>query len=317
MRRTLTVLGVTALAAGAAGLLARYLPISNHALLGAAVISPYLGLASFAAVVFLPLARRKVISAIAVATAIATVAVQLPLYMSDQYDPRSIRIRVMTVNLFLGQADPQAVVDRAKAGADIVAVQELTRRAARQLTAAGLDRAFPFRTLEARPEASGTGLWSRYPISDVQSYQQYTHATLSARIHVDGLATDPTVFVAHIQSPWPESVDAWNREIADVQPLLQRLAKDAGTACVIAAGDFNDTLDTRNFRRVLSGGYRDAAEQSGAGITATYPANVRLPPLVAIDHVLTNRCSASSAKTAKITGSDHRALLVRVEAPES
>ena len=68
---------------------------------------------------------------------------------------------------------------------------------------------------------------------------------------------------------------------------------------------------------MLSGGYRDAAEQSGAGITATYPANVSLPPLVAIDHVLTNRCSVSSAQTAKITGSDHRALLVRVEAPES
>jgi len=33
--------------------------------------------------------------------------------------------------------------------------------------------------------------------------------------------------------------------------------------------------------------------------------------------VLTNRCSASLAKTAKIAGSDHRALLVRVEAPES
>ena len=317
MRRTLTVMGVMTLAVGAAGLIARFLPIANHALLAAAVFSPYLGLASVAAVAFLLLARRKVFSAIAVATAIATLAVQLPLYMSDQYDPRSIRIRVMTTNLFLGQADPQAVVERAKASADIVAVQELTRRAARQLSAAGLDRAFPYQALETRPEASGTGLWSRYPISDVQLYKEYTHATISARIHVDGLAQDPTIFVAHLQSPWPEPVDTWNREIDDLQPLLQRLAKDAGNACVIVAGDFNDTLDTRNFRRMLSGGYRDAAEQSGAGITATFPADVRLPPLVAIDHVLTNRCSASLAKTAKIADSDHRALLVRVEAPES
>ena len=317
MRRTLTVAGVMALAVGAAGLIARYVPTANHALLGAAVIAPYLGLASLVAVVFLLLARRKVISAIAVATAIATLAVQLPLYMSDQYEARSVRIRVMTVNLFLGQANPQAVVERAKASADIVAVQELTRKAARQLSAQGMDRAFPFQTLDTRPEASGTGLWSRYPISGVQSYKQFTHATLSARIHVDGLADDPAVFVAHLQSPWPEPIDTWNREIDDLQPLLQRLANDAGKACVIVAGDFNATLDTRNFRRMLDGGYRDAAEQSGAGISPTFPADAQWPPLIAIDHVLTSACAASQAKTAKIAGSDHRALLVRVEAPES
>ena len=37
---------------------------------------------------------------------------------------------------------------------------------------------------------------------------------------------------------------------------------------MIVAGDFNSTTDMRPFRALLRNGYRDAAEQSGAGFAA-------------------------------------------------
>jgi hypothetical protein len=48
---------------------------------------------------------------------------------------------------------------------------------------------------------------------------------------------------------------------------------------VILAGD--------EFRRLLRDGYRDSAGQAGAGLTRTHPADIFLPPLLAVDHVLT------------------------------
>ena len=54
------------------------------------------------------------------------------------------------------------------------------------------------------------------------------------------------------------------------------------------------------------------AEQSGAGYLASYPTDRWFPPVIAIDHVLTNHASATSASTLSLPGSDHRGLLVHV-----
>jgi hypothetical protein len=50
----------------------------------------------------------------------------------------------------------------------------------------------------------------------------------------------------------------------------------------------------------------DAAEQSGAGIKPTFPADTRLSPFLAIDHILTRDCTATSLHTLTLPGSDHR-----------
>jgi endonuclease/exonuclease/phosphatase (EEP) superfamily protein YafD len=68
----------------------------------------------------------------------------------------------------------------------------------------------------------------------------------------------------------------------------------------------------RSFRGLLRNGYRDAAEQSGAGIKPTFPADSWLPPFIAIDHILTRSCTATSLRTIKIPGSDHRGLAATV-----
>ena len=296
----MTAVGLVVTFAAGLGLVARYLPVSNHGVLVAAAFSPYLMLGAPVSAVLFMLGRHWILASMASGLAIAAVAVELPLYTHETNRRESVSIRVMTANLYLGQADAASVVATAGANADVLAVQELTPRAVERLSAAGLDRAFPYRMLEPRKDASGTGLWSRFSIDESSSSRDYQHAMVSARIRVHGVSADPIVVVAHLPGPWPQPLEDWNRELKHWPDIQRDAAKSAGGGCVITAGDFNSTFDMRPFRNLLRDGYRDAAERSGAGITATFPPAGWLPPLIAIDHVLTYQCTATSVKTVKL-----------------
>jgi endonuclease/exonuclease/phosphatase (EEP) superfamily protein YafD len=201
--------------------------------------------------------------------------------------------------------------------ADVLAVEELTPEEVERLSAAGLDAAFPYRWLDPRASASGVGLWSRFPMRAAKRIGGYTFALVSAQIRVAGLSTDPTVVVAHLPGPWPQPIDGWRRDLDRLSVTLREVAGRSGDGPVIVAGDLNSTTDMRSFRDLLRNGYRDAAEQSGAGIQPTFPADWRLPPFIAIDHILTRHCTATSLRTIKIPGSDHRGLAVKVMIPPS
>ncbi|MGB1226237.1 MAG: endonuclease/exonuclease/phosphatase family protein, partial [Mycobacterium sp.] len=89
----------------------------------------------------------------------------------------------------------------------------------------------------------------------------------------------------------------------------------AGPGAVIVAGDFNSTPDMRQFRDLLTDGYRDAVDQIGAGWGPTFPSRPLFPPLITIDHVITRNAAVSSIHTVEVRGSDHRALLASVSLP--
>ena len=145
----------------------------------------------------------------------------------------------------------------------------------------------------------------------------YTYALVSARIRVAGISMDPTVVVAHMSSPWPQPIDRWRSDLDRLPVTLLEVAEQSSGGSVIVAGDLNSTTDMRPFRGLLRNGYRDAAEQSGAGIVPTFPADWRLPPFIAIDHILTRSCTATSLRTIKIAGSDHRGLAATLMIPRS
>jgi endonuclease/exonuclease/phosphatase (EEP) superfamily protein YafD len=116
----------------------------------------------------------------------------------------------------------------------------------------------------------------------------------------------------HLAGPVPDAAH-WS---ADIRRLPEVLNELPSAAAVIVGGDFNATPDTTQFRSVLRAGFADAADQAGAGMTRTYPADSWLPPLIAIDHVLIKGGAvATAARTVSISGSDHRALLVAVALP--
>jgi endonuclease/exonuclease/phosphatase (EEP) superfamily protein YafD len=88
-------------------------------------------------------------------------------------------------------------------------------------------------------------------------------------------------------------------------------AEMSDDAAVLAPGDFNGTMDMRQFRDVLTDGYADAAHQAGMPFVATYPAD-RLAPAIAIDHVLTRHATGTDITTVRVAGTDHMALIADV-----
>jgi endonuclease/exonuclease/phosphatase (EEP) superfamily protein YafD len=312
----LTMFGVIALAAAAGALAVRYVPVDHHLVLMLAAASPYLMIAAPVSVLLLALSRRWLVTAIAGCLTVAMLVVQLPRYLGPETGvAASVSVRVMTANLRLGLADAKALTDSARELADVLVVQELTPEAVSRLSAAGLDHTFPHRALNPHNVASGVGVWSRWPIVQNTPILGYEMPLLRTRIRIDGVVVDPTVVSVHLSGPWPQPIDDWRSDLAKFPATLEQLAKDAGAGAVIVAGDFNSTTDMRPFRHLLGDGYRDAAEQAGAGMARSYPNRRWAPPLLGIDHILVYNGAATSARTVSIPGSDHRGLVATIDVP--
>ncbi|MCW2538583.1 MAG: hypothetical protein JWN95_308 [Frankiales bacterium] len=279
--------------------------------------SPYVMLCAPVAVLVTLLTRRWRLALVAGLLTLLVVVVELPMFLPNHSGVRGPVIHVLSANLKLGEADPTRVVAAVRSGdVSVLMTQELSYRESDALIAAGIKSLLPYSQLAVANGASGTGLWSRYPMTDQRTYANFRFGTVSARLRIPGVAIQPLAIAGHMPGPWNEKPTAWAEDIAALPGLLARSATTVGQrGSVILGADLNATYDSRQFRRCLAGGYHDAAEQSGAGITATFPAQGRYPPLIAIDHVLTRNAQATSVHTVFIPGSDHRALIAAVRLP--
>jgi endonuclease/exonuclease/phosphatase (EEP) superfamily protein YafD len=307
------VAGLIALAVAALALGVRWVPLTHLVLLAMAAAAPYLALGAPAAVVVFAIQGCWALVAAAIAVTAASIAVQVPLYVSDPV-PAGTTVRVMSSNLRYGRADPDAVAQLARDHADILAVQELTSDAAARLSAAGLDATFPYRALLDRDGPEGVGIWSRYPVVSSQPIDGFWLGLLIAVIQVPGTPKPVTVATMHMSAPWPDPIQGWRDDMACLVGALRGIAARADGP-VVAAADLNATPDMREFRSLLTDGYRDAAEQAGAGRTRTHPADISVPPVFALDHIMTRGCTATSVRTLDVPGSDHRALSAAIVLP--
>ena len=168
------------------------------------------------------------------------------------------------------------------------------------------------------PDAGGIGLWSRFPLAEVSPAKLGTRRSPPPGCRSPMSLFDPLVASVHVTSPlqaYGKPFGDWRSGITSTKAVLDRFADAAGPGSVIVAGDFNSTPDMRQFRDLLTNGYRDAVEQTGAGFAPTFPSNTLLPPLITIDHVLTRHAAASSIRAIDLRGSDHRSVLATVDVP--
>jgi endonuclease/exonuclease/phosphatase (EEP) superfamily protein YafD len=310
----LTVAGIVALAVAVGALIARYVPGMTLPVVATAALAPYLMLGAPLAMIPLAVSGSWIAVAVAGAVTVATVAVQLPWYTRGRAEPGAV-VRVVSANLRYGRADPQAIVRIASDHADILAVQELTPEKAELISAAGMDTVLPYHELRAREGPAGVGIWSRFPMHRGAEYDEFWVGLLTAQVRIPDVAGPVTVIAAHMSAPWPDVFQGWHDDLARLDTTLQDIASSADGPVMLAA-DLNATPDNLEFRRLLHNGYRDAAEQAGAGLTRTHPSDVRLlPPVFAVDHILTRSCAAISVCTLNIPGSDHRALASVITVP--
>jgi endonuclease/exonuclease/phosphatase (EEP) superfamily protein YafD len=293
----------------------RYAPLPNHPSVYVAVAAPFLLWAAPLALALLMWSERWVLTALAACLIGAMVAVQVPLYVAARVDGASVAVRVMTINMLYGRADAEVITAIADGRADVLMVQELTPEAARRLQAAGIERTFPHQLLAPRPEAAGAGVYSRYPLTTSAQIGGLQRIMVSTRLEIEGVTTNPTVASVHLASPWPHPVDGWRRDLNEFPSIMDALAAQSDEGSILIGGDFNSTIDMRPFRRLLTGGYRDASEQAGEGRQFTFPSNRRVPPFMGLDHVLTRNATAVSTTTVTVPGTDHRALLATVQVP--
>lgn len=221
-------------------------------------------------------------------------------------------VRVMTSNLLVGIADAGAVVREVKnRDIDVLALQELTPDMVRDLERAGLNQVLPNRVFLAEPGGSGSGIASKYPLT--QRNLTPPGALQQAGALVDLPGKDIEVVSVHPLPPVvTEGPEAWQRELAGLP------TPDSTGAIRILAGDFNATLDHVGLTRLLNKGYVDAADQVGKGLIHTWPSNSGIwPPPVTIDHVLVDtRCPVDTVDVFDMPGSDHRAVVTQFVVPK-
>ena len=217
------------------------------------------------------------------------------------------RLQVLTLNLFAGQADADAVVARVRAvAADVLFAQELTDEVATRLKQAGLDDLLPHSTLDLRGGPRGSGIYSRFPLAE-GPLVPYAHAAQpTALLTLPGGETVELICV-HPCAPTRQraGVARWRRELGG-------LPAPGGRPRVVA-GDFNATLDHSAFRDVLRLGYADSARQTGKGLVPTWGLPGR-GAVLTLDHVLVDRaCAVLGCSVQAVPGSDHRAVYAEIQ----
>jgi endonuclease/exonuclease/phosphatase family metal-dependent hydrolase len=274
--------------------------------------TPQVAAAALWAALGLRLARRRGPAATAALAATALgLVVRSRGIARPQPGARGPMLRVLTCNLFHGRADAEAIVAQIRqAGADVLFLQELTADAVTRLKQAGLEDLMPHTQLELRGGARGSGIYSRFPLSEGPPVAPVRAAQPTALVRLPSGEAVELVCVHPVAPTLARKgrVAQWREELAVLPP--------PGELPRVLAGDFNATLDHAAFRDVLRLGYVDAAQQAGKALAPTWG-----PPgkgaVLTLDHVLVDRsCAVLAWSVHVVPDSDHRAVYAEIRLPE-
>ncbi len=303
----LTAIGVLCLVVAAAGLLLHFTSTSWQPVIAAASFARLAMWLALPALALAAAARQWTVAVLAGVAVLVGVLVQLPGYVSASASANGSRLTVLQANLKLGSADPAAFVRLVAADSvDLAATEELTAPEEERLLKAGLGDHLPYRYTSPGPGSTGVGIWSRFPLRHGVRLDGFQLGVLRAEVMAP--SSRITFLAVHLLPPYPYPPREWLSETARLRRILPSLRSPT-----LIAGDFNATVDHSQFRRLLSDGFADTTQQSGAGYLPTYPANRWYGPVIGIDHVLTRGAIATSSRAVSVPGSDHRAVLVTVQ----
>jgi endonuclease/exonuclease/phosphatase (EEP) superfamily protein YafD len=279
--------------------------------------TPYAAAAAVLVAAVLAVTRRYVAAAVAGLAAIALIACVVPRALaSGDAGVGSVPLVVMSLNLRIGGADPDAVVALVRQEhVDVLALQEFTPKAEQALLAAGLADELPYRESHPAGGATGSALYARLPLADggmreasAEGHDQ-AYATLTpagaAPVTLESVHTVPPLDGYHL----PFWRTAMGNQVA------------AGTVDPprILLGDFNATLDHPELRRLLATGYRDAADETGAGLTPTWPFyghRSLVTPKITLDHILLPAgVGVRGFQAVTVPRTDHRAVIATLLLP--
>jgi endonuclease/exonuclease/phosphatase (EEP) superfamily protein YafD len=276
--------------------------------------TPYIAIASIVPLLLALSLRQWRAVVVAALTTLALATLFVPRAIGRPDPGRGPTLRVMTQNMRIGAADPATIVGLVRSQRiDLLAIEEYTPAAETGLTTAGLVALLPFSATHPLPGATGSAIYSRYPLT-AAGYQQLAGGFGQEYATVTVPGALPLAFDAvHTRAPsQPGTQGDWARSIGQ-----QPAASPHGTVRMLA-GDFNATFDQAPLRRLLATGYVDVASQLGDGLEPTWPYDGRLiPPVpITIDHIFVDpRIGAVSFGTHVVHGTDHKCVYVTVTLP--
>jgi endonuclease/exonuclease/phosphatase (EEP) superfamily protein YafD len=274
-----------------------------HPLVAAISFTPHVAAASVVVLVAVAAMRQRVPLAVAAAATLALGVAVIP-RSAGSPEADGPHLRVLTVNAAVGAVPAEAIADLVREHrVDLLSVQELTPD-----LDAELRDVLPHAVTRPEAGATGTGLYSLHPLREIDAPVGGPFAQTAARLQ---WREDFDVVSVHPPPPVSaQHVDGWH-ETFDGLPRADRPR--------ILAGDFNATLDHHALRELIGSGFTDAADATGDGLRATWPANRGgLRPGIAIDHVLvTQDLVAVRTEIVGLPRGDHRAVFAELVARAS
>lgn len=226
------------------------------------------------------------------------------------------QLRILSGNLCNGGADPEALAELVRrSGADVAAVQELSRDQAEALA-----EVLPYGQLEPADDFTGMGIALRRPAKLERVALDYRDARVARLDPADWpeLARPVELVNVHIAAPtvppfWTQLV----RRRAQLRGLLAYLEANPREARAVM-GDFNATPVWPVYRGVASR-LRDLAREHGRAsgrrprrTWPCWPRPLHGLRLLRIDHCFGQGVTAESFEVVDLPGSDHMGLLIEL-----
>jgi endonuclease/exonuclease/phosphatase (EEP) superfamily protein YafD len=274
--------------------------------------TPYVAAASLIAVTLGLALRRRAPALVAAIAALCLAAVVLPRqFGGDTVSAAGHRtLKVLAANVHHGGADPAGLMHLVDAlHPDVLTIEEFTPSFGKKMAAAGLESRLRYHVENAAKSASGTAIYSRFPLRRLPT-PNFRFRMSRAEATMPGGGT----FRVEAVHPIPPRHDAW---IAEWEEVLRTLPSGGHGVPWLLSGDFNATFDQAPFRELVGRGYRDAGEEAGKGLDATFPATgALLPPPITIDHILADeRWGIVEYEVEPLPNSDHHAIFAELALP--
>jgi vancomycin resistance protein VanJ len=225
--------------------------------------------------------------------------------LSDKTDPTSDGdLTVVTHNVNAGNVDPAGTARAvAASGADLVALEELTESAV-PVYEKTLASTYRYHSVQGT-----VGLWSRYPLRDVEPVDIELGWTRAMRATVEAPFGDVKAYVAHLPSVRVRLDAGFTARERDrsADALGEAIAREP-VEKVVLLGDLNGTMNDRALRAVTSQ-MRSTQGAAGSGFGFSWPASF---PMARIDQVMVRGVEPVSSWTLPETGSDHLPVAARM-----
>ncbi len=229
---------------------------------------------------------------------------------TSQHSDANSNLRLMSVNVYAGNSDYDAVLGAVSAEQpDIVVFQEVTTSWAAKLKS--LREVYPHSQTVARQDAFGMAIFSRFPLEAVETKLIGQVPWIEATVGVNGRKT--TVLAAHTLPPMGERNS--NRRNSQLRSIVATQKRSAAAGVpLIVAGDLNCSPWSPHMRDTLQASGLISARR-GFGILPSWPTQ-RPVLVIPIDHVLvSSEIGVVDFRVGKGTGSDHLPVTVDLVLP--